>query len=94
MTASHTTAPPESSSAPNETPKSLRLIVVVAENPALVAPRWLITPPNVAYSVAGWLTPLMVSTPGVVRLVRPAGELLADPDVARLYLGGQAAAAK
>ena len=53
MTASDTTAPPESSSAPNETPKSLRLIVVVAENPALVAPRWLITPPNVAYSVAG-----------------------------------------
>ena len=31
---------------------------------------------------------------GVVRLVRPAGELLADPDVARLYLGGHAAAAK
>ena len=30
---------------------------------------------------------------GVVRLVRPAGELLADPDVARLYLGGHAAAA-
>jgi hypothetical protein len=25
---------------------------------------------------------------GVVRLVRAAGELLADPDVARLYLGG------
>jgi branched-chain amino acid transport system ATP-binding protein len=31
---------------------------------------------------------------GVVRLVRPAGALLADPDVARLYLGGHAAAAK
>ena len=31
---------------------------------------------------------------GVVRLVRPAGELLTDPDVARLYLGGHAAAAK
>jgi hypothetical protein len=31
---------------------------------------------------------------GVVRLVRPAGELLADPDAARLYLGGHAAAAK
>lgn len=30
---------------------------------------------------------------GVVRLVRPAGALLADPDVARLYLGGHAAAA-
>jgi hypothetical protein len=27
-------------------------------------------------------------------LVRPAGELLADPDVARLYLGGHAAAVK
>jgi hypothetical protein len=27
---------------------------------------------------------------GVVRLVRAADELLADPDVARLYLGGTA----
>lgn len=65
MTLSDTTAPPESRTAPNETPKSLRLIAVVAENPALVAPRWLITPPKVAYSVTGWLTPLMVSTPGM-----------------------------
>lgn len=31
---------------------------------------------------------------GVVRLVRQAGELLADPEVARLYLGGHAASAK
>jgi branched-chain amino acid transport system ATP-binding protein len=31
---------------------------------------------------------------GIVRLVRPASELLTDPDVARLYLGGHAAAAK